>query len=643
MTINEIAKLAGVSISTVSKVINNKDSGVNSQTREHVLNIVKEYNYRPYYAKNIASGDTKSFLLGVVFSTLPPPILWGIRQCAQEKGYIVFILYSNDNQEMELKQLSSLLTHNLDGLIWEPVDPRTTVNRAYVEALNIPYLTIAQCDDNTAYHMDYTGLGYFLTEQLIAHRHTNIACLVDSHQVYSDSVLEGFKRCLHENGIAFTDNQIQTADSISEAMITHKFSGVVSTSFMEALRFYKIMTDLNYHIPDDVSIISVKEDTLGEIPYPDISSVNISFQDIGKTVCKQLIDKCESKEEEPVPFLFPFQPVLSSKKSISLPPEIRRKKIIVVGSLNIDLTFNVEALPVSGMTTLAASSLRTLGGKGANQAVGAARLGQDVMLLAKVGNDTEATMALTHLGKENVSTVGIFHDSEAPTGIAFIQQQKDGESTITVLPGANSKLLPADIEGQQHMFSKAGFCLLSTETAIDTIIAAARLAVRNNVKTIIKPAALHSLPDQLLEYADIFIPNESEARILCGSETMSVEDQARYFREKGASTVIITLGERGCYYLNNQTSGLCPASNSLTIDTTGGADAFISALASYLLDGFSLEQAIRIATYAAGFCISRVGVSTALIDKLTLENYVRCIEPELLNKDLARCAHKLFE
>ena len=190
------------------------------------------------------------------------------------------------------------------------------------------------------------------------------------------------------------------------------------------------------------------------------------------------------------------------------------------------------------------------------------------------------------------------------------------------------------------MFSKAGFCLLSTETAIDTIIAAARLAVRNNVKTIIKPAALHSLPDQLLEYADIFIPNESEARILCGSETMSVEDQARYFREKGASTVIITLGERGCYYLNNQTTGLCPASNSLTIDTTGGADAFISALASYLLDGFSLEQAIRIATYAAGFCISRVGVSTALIDKLTLENYVRCIEPELLNKDLATNGYK---
>ena len=161
---------------------------------------------------------------------------------------------------------------------------------------------------------------------------------------------------------------------------------------------------------------------------------------------------------------------------------------------------------------------------------------------------------------------------------------------------------------------------------------AAETARRNNVTTIFKPSVLEEMPEELYKTIDIMVPNKKEASTLC-PEYSSVEQQAEYFFNRGIPVVIITLGHEGCYLKTRDTSRYFPAVNLAVVDTTGGADAFISALASYLFDGYTLEKSIQIAMIAAAFCVSRQGVSSALIDKNSLEVYIAKTRPQLLMAD----------
>ncbi|MFQ9939597.1 MAG: PfkB family carbohydrate kinase [Blautia hansenii] len=208
--------------------------------------------------------------------------------------------------------------------------------------------------------------------------------------------------------------------------------------------------------------------------------------------------------------------------------------------------------------------------------------------------------------------------------------QKDAESSITILPGANQNLFPEDISSREHLFEGCGYCLISTEIPVETCICAAETARKYGAQTIVKPAALKTLPDKLLKNTDIFVPNRKEAALLCPQET-EVDKQAAFFFSLGCPVVIITLGHRGSYLRTKDMACAFPAAAFPSVDSTGGADAFIAALASYLTEGCPLEKAIPIATYAAGFCVSRTGVVPALVDKASLENHIRIAEPELLN------------
>ena len=160
------------------------------------------------------------------------------------------------------------------------------------------------------------------------------------------------------------------------------------------------------------------------------------------------------------------------------------------------------------------------------------------------------------------------------------------------------------------------------------LIQAGRIAYKYGVKTILKPSACSFIEPELLKYVDILVPNQKEINILCPGK--SLREQADTFLNAGVETVIITLGEQGCYLKTRQEEEYFPAQNFLAVDNTGAGDAFICTLAVYLQKGYSLSNTIRIATYAAGFCVSREGVTPALIDQSTLESYIRKKEPDLL-------------
>lgn len=638
MTIKEIAQLAGVSISTVSKIVNNKDQNIHPETRSRVLKIVKEYNYTPYgTVKNLS--NAKSFLLAVLLrsSDFSPLLLNGILETAQEHGYNVLLFDSQADLQTELKHITTICQKRADGVIWEPVSRDST---AYVQQLTrqkIPVCYLNAGNTFPSYTIDFQEMGRRLTQKMIDHKHTRMLCLLEREDPRSEQVVTGFRKCLYDNGLPFHENALLYDDALTESskflqkLTELDITGIVSSRFSSSLFLYEQLCKLHYCVPADLSLVSLKEDGQNALSFPHISGITIPWQEFGSYICRQLIRKCEKldPEDSHEPFASDF--CFDSEDSIRIPSALCSKKLIVVGSINSDMTLHVDFLPQAGKTTKILNATRTVGGKGANQAVGIAKLNCEVTLIGEIGNDIDSSFIMDTLNHVGVPSDGIHRDLYAPAGKAYIYIDSNGESTITVLPGANSSLSAEMIRQRQHLFKNAGLCLLSSELSVEALLEAAKTSRMYGAKNILKPAVLGTIPDQLYALTDILIPNRKEAVSLCPAGA-SVEEQAAYFLGKGIKIVIITLDEDGCYLKTRETARYFPAADFVAVDTTGGADAFISAFAAYLTEGYSLEHSIRIATYAAGFCVSRQGAAPVLADRSTLEAHIGKFEPALLQR-----------
>lgn len=630
MTIKEIAQLAGVSISTVSKIVNNKDKNINPETRNRVLRIVKEYNYSPYSAvKN--SPETKTFILGVLLSSVSgtSQFINGAIGRAQRNGYSILIYDSMESPENELKHITSLCKNNVDGVIWEPVNSESLEHKRHFDEQSIEVCCINSRNDPASYFIDFESMGYAAAKILLQYGHTRVGCLTKKDSRRSHMVLDGFKKCLFEHGIPYQASMNLPAESKDwyNGILTHTPTGIVSTHYNSSLILMEHLSKLQFQVPFDLSVISLRDDIRDSLAFHGISSIKIPYYEFGDFVCERLIEKCEKKKPKAQAFQTDFP--LENTKSLSRPFTSQEKRIIVVGSLHIDVTLNVDELPQPGRTVSTGRHSVTPGGKGANQAVGAAKLGNRVSLLGKVGSDYDSNIIYTCMEENHVDVQGVKRDVHSETGKAYIHVQKDGESAITILAGANQSLLPQDILSYERLFENAGYCLLQTEIPEDSAETAARLARKYGAKNILKPAARNSISPALMELTDIFVPNRKEAELLC-PEIPDTEGKAAEFIRQGAGAVIITLGHSGCYLKTPAFCGYLPAAAITSVDTTGAADAFIAALAVYLSAGYDMETAAKIASYAAGFCVSRQGVIPALIDRISLETYINRVEPALL-------------
>ena len=230
-------------------------------------------------------------------------------------------------------------------------------------------------------------------------------------------------------------------------------------------------------------------------------------------------------------------------------------KIFVIGSANTDMVIKSEKLPLPGETILGGTFFMNAGGKGANQAVAAARLGGNVTFIAKVGNDIFGKQTLENLQKENINIDYVFVDDEEPSGTALIMVNQKGENCIVVAPGANANLLPADIE-IVNVIAAAGIILMQLEIPMETIAAVVKIAKSNNQKVIINPAPAQPLENELLQGLFLITPNETEASLLTGitvEDEASASEAADIFLRKGVQNVIITMGKQGAFFQNSNT------------------------------------------------------------------------------------------
>jgi len=304
-------------------------------------------------------------------------------------------------------------------------------------------------------------------------------------------------------------------------------------------------------------------------------------------------------------------------------------RIVVVGSANVDLVIQTPHLPEPGETVLGGKFLTAMGGKGANQAVAAARLGAGVTFVARVGDDAFGQQCLAAYQKERIDTQYVTVTPDIPTGIALIAVAVDGENTIIVASGANMALTPDDVAAAEAAFQGADILVLQLEVPLETSIAAARLAHKHDLRVVLNPAPAQKLPAELLEEVDIITPNRIELaqmRDLSEAEVrqMSDDDLARTALAVGPQSAVITLGAEGALAADPGGWTRVPAFKVNALDTTGAGDAFNGGLAVALARGeATLANAVRYASGAGALAATRLGAQPSLPTAAEVEQLLR--------------------
>jgi len=290
------------------------------------------------------------------------------------------------------------------------------------------------------------------------------------------------------------------------------------------------------------------------------------------------------------------------------------KKVVVVGSYNADMTIKTSRIPKPGETIIGGKFSMGAGGKGANQAVAAARAGAEVWFIARIGDDAFGREAQQCLQRNGIHTDYVIHDTTAPTGMAWIVVDEAGENSIIVASGANARLQPCDVEAAKPVIAAAEVMLVQLESPLETVAAAVRLAVACDVRVVFNPAPAVPLNMELLQHISIISPNEVEAEMLTGIEITdekSLGAAAAVLHEHGAGIVLITLGPRGVYVCTREESYFMPAFKVKAVDTTGAGDIFNGALAAFLAQAVPLQEAVRHATAAAAISVTQSGAQTS--------------------------------
>ena len=630
MTIQEIAALANVSTSTVSKIVNGKDKDISEATRQRVLKIIEENNYVPY-SKYRKKEHMRQRLIGVILKdaySRAGQMLRSIEQAVTPRGYNLISRIVDGSPKSIADAIQAMKHLNISGLlIYSDQDLSE-----YTGGLNTIYITENSdfsSSQGSTFYLSLYDAGKMAAARLVSEGHTRISCIVLKEQA---SILYGAEEALRRYGESCLMEAWRTGKDLDDIITDGSLEDCINDSVTAVIsgspEITRIVCDYassaGICIPHTLSIISIGDETSLKYTSGGITAVELPFGQMAEKAALYLLDTISQRKSAEATKAVPLS--LIDRRSISPPaPVTRETNILVVGSLNMDTTLELTDIPVDGETQIAGAILTLPGGSGGNQAVGSGKLGGNVSMIGRLGKDPDGRLLYKSLTNNQVNVEGIELDSISASGKAFVYIDKDGENTIVVYPGANLSLDARQLIRHEILFEKSNYCLLSLEISAEAAASTIQMCHTHGVQVMLKPSAVDKLDSSLLSRIHYLIPNERELhKIIPGG--LPLEEKTGLLLEKGVKNVIVTLGKRGCYLRTPEHSVYFPSAPFTAVDTTGGADSFISALAVCLSQGRELIYSIVYATYAAGITITRYGVQEALPDRKTIDIYKSDIE-----------------
>lgn len=623
VNIHDIAKLAGVSVSTVSKVMNGKDKDISEKTKQRVLKVIEEEQYIPYLKFREKEG-LKSHLIGLVLkkdNREGDRIIHSAQKAASEKGYGLLVQFAESLEEMQ-ECVNDMQKKKVAGLI---LDSEKLVNTRKLEDATVYLCQTKEFDERqkATFYYRLSEAGRLAAERLMREGHEKIACVTLKKD---RTIQDGYRLAMREANLAvqplwsYEGKCLEDIEKYGiQQCLGEKVSAVICGSPEIAGCFYKTIERLQISLPDSISMISIGDGKWMEILGDGITAIRLPAEETSREAVFSLVKMIRGEKEIEVMRKFP--PAVVDRGSVNgSPGETEGERIVVVGSMNMDITIEVSRIPLKGETQLAEKVYTFPGGKGGNQAVGAGKLGGRVYMVGCVGNDLEGKQLYSNLLENHVHMDGVLIHESVPSGKAYIDVDQNGESTIVVYQGANRLLSVEQINRCRYLFQNARYCLLSLEIPEAIAEYTIKFCRRNDTQVILKPSAVEKIKEELLKDIAYFVPNENELHTFVPGR-MSLEEKAQILLDKGVKNVIVTLGEKGCYLRNQEYSMYFEGTGFEAVDTTGGADSFISALAVCLSEGKDLIHAIGFAVYASGLSVTRYGVQPALPDRKAVEIY----------------------
>jgi ribokinase len=299
-------------------------------------------------------------------------------------------------------------------------------------------------------------------------------------------------------------------------------------------------------------------------------------------------------------------------------------RIVVVGSLNTDLVVVAPRIALEGETIIGGKFSTIPGGKGANQAVAASRLGAHVHMIGCIGDDGFGQELLTHLNEGKINTDYVTTVNGVSSGVAMITVSELGENSIVVSPGANARMIPAHIRQAEQAISEADLILIQLEIPIEVVEEAVTIANRHQVPVILNPAPARQLSEALLRQIDILTPNETEAKLIVTGQvesTISVEEIIPYLKNKGVKHVVMTLGGEGVAYSEDGIVQQLKAHTVKVVDTTGAGDSFNAGLGVFLAEGGTLKESVQFAQKVAALSVTKFGAQTSFPTRTEVEHF----------------------
>jgi len=304
--------------------------------------------------------------------------------------------------------------------------------------------------------------------------------------------------------------------------------------------------------------------------------------------------------------------------------------VIVVGSSNTDMIIQLDRIPRPGETVLGGRFSIAAGGKGANQAVAAARSGGNVTFVARVGDDMFGRQSVEGFESDGIDVRNVLEDPQSPSGVALIFVDKAGENSIAVASGANANLTPEDVTTAGDAIRAGDVLVTQLETPVETVRAAVELAAKNGVQVILNPAPAQPLGEEILRHVSVLTPNETEAELLTGVQVKS-ETDAEAAAEKllamGVDTVVITLGARGAFVFDSEHCEMVAGFSVEAVDATAAGDVFNGTLAVALASGQEMLEAVRFANAAAALSVTKLGAQPSAPSLAETEEFLKSSTP----------------